>query len=144
MKRTAFRLIVLFFFSNVCFAQESIDKDALVGFGCFYEGTQSKTVEKVTKKLKNRNYKAISKMLVSENNAERYMAVITLENLVVLEMYVLTTTERKMIEEIKQSNELVSVCSGCMYFAEVSLNEIFSEENSLFAQNWLNSNFPKK
>ena len=122
-------------------AQDNVDKKEMVGFACYFEGSPSKTVQKVTNKLNNKNYKAISKLLTSDNNAERFMAVITLEKLAELKRYELTQAEKKLITEIKQSNELVSICSGCTYFEKVSLKEILTEKNRLFAQNWLNRNF---
>jgi len=131
-------LFVILTFAN---AQENIDKNEMVGFACYFEGSQSKTVKKVTEKLENKKYKSISKLLTSKNNAERYMAVITLEKLSELNKYKLNENEKNLIAGIKQSNELVSICSGCTYFEKVPLKEILKKEKILFAQNWLNYYF---
>lgn len=135
---TTFFLIGILSIAN---AQDNVDQNEMVGFACYFSGKPSKTVEEFTKKLKNKNYKWITKQLTSKNNAERYMAVITLEKLTELKKYEINETDKKLIEEIKQSDELVSICSGCTYFEKVPLKEILTEKNRLFAQNWLNRNF---
>ncbi len=126
---------------SVMNAQDNVNKNQMLEFACYFEGSQSITVQKITNKLGSKNYKAISKLLVSDNNAERYMAVITLEKLDELKKYDLNEIEKELILEIKKSEELVSVCSGCTYFEKVSLKEILSEKSILFAENWLNQNF---
>jgi DNA gyrase/topoisomerase IV subunit A len=122
-------------------AQDNLDKNEMVGFACYFAGQPSKTVEKITKKLNNKKYNSIAKLLTSENNGERYMAVISLEQLTELNKYKLNETEKNLITEIKQSKELVSICSGCTYFEKISLKELLTEKKKLFAKNWLNRNF---
>jgi DNA gyrase/topoisomerase IV subunit A len=122
-------------------AQDNLDKNEMVGFACYFAGQPSKTVEKITKKLNNKKYNSIAKLLTSENNGERYMAVISLEQLTELNKYKLNETEKNLITEIKQSEELVSICSGCTYFEKISLKELLTEKKKLFAKNWLNRNF---
>ena len=126
---------------SVVNAQENVDKNEMVGFACYFAGQPSKTMEKYTQKLNSENYKLISKRLESENKTEKYMSVITLEKLTELGKYNLTETELNLISEIKQSDELVSICSGCTYFEKVSLKELLTEKKKLFAKNWLNRNF---
>lgn len=121
-------------------AQDNVDKNEMVGFACYFAGQPSKTVKKITTKLNKKKYSSIAKLLTSNNNAERYLAVISLERLAELNKYVLNETEKKLITEIKQSDELVSVCSGCTYFEKVSLKELLGKEKKLFAKNWLNIN----
>ena len=122
-------------------AQDNVDQNEMVGFACYFAGQPSKTVEKVTKKLNTKKYNSIAKFLTSDNNAERYMAVISLEKLAELNKYKLNETEKNLISEIKKSDELVSICSGCTYFEKVSLKELLTEKKKLFAKNWLNRNF---
>ncbi|QXP62725.1 hypothetical protein [Polaribacter sp. HaHaR_3_91] len=122
-------------------AQDNVDQNEMVGFACYFAGQPSKTVEKVTKKLNTKKYNSIAKLLTSDNNAERYMAVISLEKLAELNKYKLNETEKNLISEIKKSDELVSICSGCTYFEKVSLKELLTEKKKLFAKNWLNRNF---
>jgi hypothetical protein len=122
-------------------AQDNVDQNEMVGFACYFAGQPSKTVEKVTKKLNTEKYNSIAKLLTSDNNAERYMAVISLEKLAELNKYKLNETEKNLISEIKKSDELVSICSGCTYFEKVSLKELLTEKKKLFAKNWLNRNF---
>ncbi len=113
----------------------------MVGFACYYEGSASKTVKKVTRKLKNRNYSSISKLLNSENNAEKYMAVVTLEELAKRNKYKLDPKEKLLIEKIKNSDELVSVCSGCLFFQKMKLKDMFVPKFEDFALNWKNQFF---
>ena len=135
--------IVLLLFGQVGFinGQDNVDHDEMVGFACYYGGQPSKTVKKVTKKLKNKNYKAIKKMLTSANNAERYMAVITLEKLHDLKAVKLYDNDYENIDLIKNSNEIVSVCSGCVSFYKTELRRLFEPEMKKFSHNWLEYNF---
>ncbi|PQJ17060.1 MULTISPECIES: hypothetical protein [Nonlabens] len=125
---------------SVMNAQENVDRNEMVGFACYFAGQPSKTVEKYTQKLYNQNYKWISKRLKSKNNAEKYMSVIILERLTEVKKYKLNETELNLISEIKNSDELVSVCSGCTYFEKVSLKELLADDKKLFAKNWLDRN----
>ncbi|WP_439185936.1 hypothetical protein, partial [Carboxylicivirga taeanensis] len=134
-------ILLLFGQAGFVFGQDSVDVNEMVGFGCYYGGQPSKTVKKVTQKLKNRNYKAIKKMLTSDNNAERYMAVITLEKLNELKAIKLYDNDYKNIDIIKNSNDLVSVCSGCVSFYKTELKNLFKPEMKDFSYNWLNHNF---
>ena len=140
LKNLIYIFTIFVFISNSSIAQDNVDKNEMVGFACYFAGTPSKTVEKYIQKLNNGNYKWISKKLNSENNAEKYMSVITLEKLSELGKYKFNKTELKLIAEIKQSEELVSICSGCTYFEKVSLKELLTEKKKLFAKNWLNRN----
>jgi len=140
LKNLIYIFTIFVFISNSAIAQDNVDKNEMVGFACYFAGTPSKTVEKYIQKLNNENYKWISKKLNSENNAEKYMSVITLEKLNKLGKYKLNKTELTLIAEIKQSEELVSICSGCTYFEKVSLKELLTKKKKLFAKNWLNKN----
>lgn len=139
-------LIVIFLIRilSITNAQENLDNNEMIGFACYIEGRQSKTVKRFAKKLKTKNYKWISKKLSSENNAEKYMSVITLERLSELGKHKLTQTELNLIAEIKQSTELVSVCSGCTYFENVKLKNMFMEEMRSLGYSWLDDNLKTK
>ncbi|SMC71289.1 hypothetical protein SAMN05660703_2344 [Cellulophaga tyrosinoxydans] len=121
-------------------AQENVFKNEMVGFACYFAGQPSKTVEKYTKKLNSENYKWISKRLESENKAEKYMSVISLEKLTELGKYKLNQTELNLITEIKKSTELVSVCSGCTYFQKIELKNMFTDEMLTMGSYWLKNN----
>ena len=129
---------------SVVHAQENVDKNAMVGFACYFAGQPSKTVEKYTQKLNSENYKWISKRLESENTAEKYMSVIILERLTEIGKYKLNENELTLILEIRKSNQLVSVCSGCTYFEKVTLKELLTDDKILFAKNWLDRNIKKE
>ena len=125
-------------------AQKNIDKNEMVGFACYFAGQPSKTVAKYSQKLNDENYKWISKRLESENKAEKYMSVIILEKLTETGKYKLNESELNLISEIKKSDELVSVFSGCTYFEKVSLKELLTDDKKLFGKNWLERNIKKE
>ncbi|GER60911.1 hypothetical protein [Patiriisocius marinus] len=132
-------LAILFLTGFVCFtnAQENINKKQVVGFACYFDGKPSKTVEKYTLKLENKKYQWISRRLDSDNNAEKYLSVLSLENLSNLGNYKLSKKEIAIIQEVKNSKELVSVCSGCSYFQKVCLKDMFTVEMRTMSTNWL-------
>lgn len=140
MRTKILTIVFLIGILSVVNAQDNVDKNEMVGFACYFEGSESKTVEKFAEKLKSENYKWISKKLNSKNNAEKYMSVITLEKLTELGKYKLTQTELNLIAEIKKSTELVSVCSGCTYFQKVELKNMFTDEMLTMGSYWLNYN----
>jgi hypothetical protein len=122
-------------------AQDNIDPKTMVGFGCYYEGRQSRPVEKVTRLLQRGNSNAIKKLLGSSNSAEQFLAVIVLERLSELGRYSLNHADLVLIGEIKKSNRPVSIYSGCTYFDTIPLQRIFeSDELILFSRDWLNKN----
>jgi len=118
-------------------AQDKTNFKTMVGFGCYFEGRPSESVIKVTKMLQNKKYQAIAVLLNSKNQAEKYLAVISIERLAKLEKYEPNESGRLLIANAKKSNELVSVCSGCTYFEEVPLSVLLSEQNALGSDYWL-------
>ncbi|MBL4643495.1 MAG: hypothetical protein JKY44_07890 [Flavobacteriaceae bacterium] len=141
------KLLTLFFLIGILSgmnAQNNVDKNEMVGFACYFAGQPSKAVQKVTTKLNNKKYDAIAKLLTSDNKAERYLAVISIEKLAKLNKYNLNETEKNLIAKIKQSDELVSVCSGCTYFEKVSLKELLTKKKKLFGRNWLKRNIKNR
>ena len=128
-------------FVNFGIAQKEFLQEELVGFACFFSGMPSDPVLKITEKLHQEQYSVIAKMLSSENSAEQYMAVITLEKLDQLNMYNLTEIDKSEIKKIKQSTKLVSVCSGCTYMDTLELREMFTSKMQDFAENWMDNHF---
>ena len=116
---------------------QEINEKEMVGFACGFGGESSETVVKVTRLLRAHRYQKISNLLSTGNNAERFLAVISIEKLSHMGRYQIAAIERKQIEAIKASGEKVSVCSGCTYFTEVSLSEMFREDNFLGSDGWI-------
>jgi hypothetical protein len=139
MKLQTLLLFLILFASFTVTGQDNVD-NKVVGFGCYYEGRQTKPVVKFNNLIRNNNYKAISKALRSSNNAERYLAVITLERLSESGKYTLTPKEQTLINNIKTSSDLVSVCSGCTYFDTITLKDAFSSQMHMFSKSWLDYN----
>lgn len=133
--------IILFFASSIIFSQNNIDQKSLVGFACYSNGSASETVKKFNKLLSNAQYSKILNLLDSKNNAEKYLAVIASEKLEKLDKIKLSNDQKIKIKNIKNSKELVSVCSGCMYRDKLPLSQLFEEaENNpmkAYSDDWV-------
>lgn len=129
--------ILLTLTTSCVFGQDNVDKKKMVGFGCYYAGQPTKTVEEVTELLLKKKYKTISDLLKSGHGGEKFLATISLEKLAAFGQYELSDNEKELIKKIKTSGDKVSVCSGCTYFEKVSLKEMFSEDNFLGSNWWL-------
>ncbi len=137
MKTNILTIVLLIGISSFVNAQDKLGTNEMVGFSCGFAGSPTKTVEIFTTKLHSENYEWIAKQLTSENKAEKYMSVITLEKLNELGKYKLKETELKLIAEIKKSIEVISVCSGCTYFREIEMKHMFTFEMLNMASLWL-------
>ena len=135
--RALLTIMLTFFLSLSTIAQDNVNLKEMVGFGCYYDGKSTKTVVKVTKLLKTKNYKGISKMLTSGNNGEKYLAVISLQRLADNGQYNLSDNEKDLIAKAKLSDDIISVCSGCTYFAKVPMKTILTEDNFIGSKYWL-------
>ena len=129
--------ILLILTTSCVFGQDNVDKKKMVGFGCYYAGQPTKTVEKVTELLLKKKYKSISDLLKTGHGGEKFLATVSLEKLAALGRYELSDSEKELIKKIKASDDKVSVCSGCTYFGKVSLKDMFSEDNFLGSNRWI-------
>jgi hypothetical protein len=117
-------------------AQNGVREKNMIGFGCYYEGRQSQTVQKVSRQVSARKYNAIARLLRSRKAAACYMAVITIEKLEETGEYRPTDKEKLLMAEIKKSQRQVSVCSGCTYFENLPLSEVFSRKLFVKDASW--------
>ena len=135
-------LITAFLLVNNVYAQDNINHEELIGFGCYAGGTYSDIVYDVTNDLKKNKYKKVIKKLTSKNPAEQYLAVIVAERLAESNQYLLTAENKALIKKAYHSKALVSVCSGCTYFEQIELGELLkkNDENIIWsnAKRWLN------
>lgn len=136
-------IVLVLFTSHSTIAQDNVDLKEMVGFGCYYEGRSTKTVVKVTKLLKTKNYKGISKLLTSGNSGEKYLAVISIQRLADNGQYNLSDIEKDIISKAKLSDDMVSVCSGCTYFDKVPMKTILTEDNIIGSKYWLDRTINK-
>ena len=113
------------------------DKESL-GFGCSVGGTSTKPVIEMLIFFVNKDFKKIKINLKSKLAADRFLAVFLLEKLKKKKELQLNETELELIEEIKKSEELVPVCSGCSYWTEVPLNKLLNKNHHIYksAENW--------
>lgn len=135
--RTLLTITLTCFLSLSTIAQDNVNLKEMVGFGCYFEGRYTKTVIKVTKLLETKKYKEISKLLTSRNSGEKYLAVISLLRLTDNGQYNLSDNEKDLIEKAKESDDMVSVCSGCTYFDKVPMKTILIEKDLIGSSYWL-------
>lgn len=79
----------------------------------------------------------MSLLLSSNNSGEKYLAVISLQWLFNVGKYQLNDFEKQVIINAKQSDEMVSVCSGCSFFMKVPMKKLLSEKNFIGSGFWL-------
>jgi hypothetical protein len=120
---------------------DSIDWDnASVGFGCSVGGEMTIPVIKMTEFLVDRQFDEIRASLNSDLPADQYLAVVLMEKLSSKREIELTDKERERIGAIRNSEQNVPVCSGCTYWKEVSLRDLFSLKServiSVSADHW--------
>jgi hypothetical protein len=130
-------ILLTTFLSFSAAGQDNVNLKEMVGFGCYYEGRSTKTVVNVTKLLKAKSYKEISKLLTSGNSGEKYLAVISLQRLADNGQYKLNDNEKDSIAKAKLSDDMVSLCSGCTYFDKVPLKTILVEKDLIGSSHWL-------
>lgn len=140
-------LFTFLFFLNSANGQRDIDFKKLVGFACFSGGSKSESVIKFTKLIQKSKYKTILKLLDSENVAEKYLATIVSERLAKNGKVSLSETEKSKITKIKNSEEVIQVCSGCTYFKKIPLKQLFVENQDNYmkeyAEDWLDRQLKK-
>ena len=138
------------YFIHIIFALTSLTADAqfdwdsknadkkILGFGCSFDGSPTKPVSDITEPFLNKDFDKIRKTLNSKLLADKFLAVILLEQLNKKKELELTNSEHERISEIKSSTELVPVCSGCTYWMEHPLNELLNEDHLMYqsAMNW--------
>lgn len=131
-------LSIIFLFSTSIFFCQKVDSKAMIGFGCYSNGRQSETVEKFDELLEEKKYNDFIYFLSSENNAEKALATFICEKLNKLKKIELTLENLEQIEKIKNSDELVSVCSGCTYFEKIPIKNLFSKEEKFLLEDYGN------
>lgn len=128
----ACRFVIIFLFSTNLFAQ-GVTTD-MVGFGCGFGATKTKSVMIMEEYIKNKNYEKIKESLNSTNAAMQFLAVVVLENENINDStLILYDPEIDLINQIKKSSIIVPVCSGCTYWDKIPLNELLipSKENHM-------------
>lgn len=133
---------LLIFISFPSFAQKRIIENEM-GFHCSVDGSPTKVVRKFSKLLFKTNHKKIIRLLNSNDNAEKFLAVIVSERLNKQQKIILTDKELKKISIIRSSNDIISVCDGCVYYTKMSLKDFFEEIKNpkdifyIQSENWM-------
>ena len=120
-------------------AQINANEKPTLGFACYEEASQTKVVGNFRNLIKENNYKAIKNKLYSNKAEEKFLSVVTVEKLQSVGKIELSKEDEQKIIEIRNSSQLVMVCSGCTYFDKITLKQAFEVLESS-AKTWL-SNF---
>ena len=118
-----------------------IDEKTLIGFACYYAGSKSKPVKKITEILKSKDYTTLKVKLYDESPAEKYLATIACEKLETKKLIKLTEKEFAQIKINKTSEEKVTLCGGCTNEEELSLKQMFTSKKNFLAgsvEEWIN------
>lgn len=118
-----------------------INEKTLIGFACYYAGSKSKPVKKITEILKSKNYTTLKVKLYDESPAEKYLATIACEKLETRKLIKLTENEFAQIKINKASEEKVTLCGGCTNEEELSLKQMFTSKENFLAdsvEEWIN------
>ena len=112
----------------------------MIGFGCWFEGRQTKQVERGFQLLSNCNLSGLKKNLNKSNSATQFFAVVTLTKLDSAGTLSLTTEELERIAKINASRKKIAFCSGCTAFYESTLNEALNRNSEIYktANFWIN------
>lgn len=143
MKQLIISLTLLIGISISGNAQSDIDYNEMVGFGCGFAGEQSKSVQKVSKLIDKEKYDSIIQLLDSDNNAERFLAVVVCEKLIELNKLTPSKELQDKISIVSKSNDRVFVCSGCTYWDRLTLTKMLENDSSMriLANYWLEHKF---
>ncbi len=114
--------------------------DNLIGFACFEGGSESNMAALFSNLLTEKQYSTIVSKLYSNNAAEKYLATIVCERLHAKALIKLSKTELKQIKINKSGKDMVSICSGCTDWNELSIQELFKSDKNFLAdatERWL-------
>ncbi|NNM09638.1 MAG: hypothetical protein HKO61_10725 [Flavobacteriaceae bacterium] len=130
MKTTFFLVLILS--SAFSFGQIHIDsidwKNDAIGYACSVAGSSTNPVSSSINLLKKRRYKPISQLLYSDKPSEQFMAVLLLEQFHKKGDMVINDQDMEQINLIRKSYRKVPVCSGCTYWAQVTLYELLNNK----------------
>jgi len=121
--------------------QKVIDEKTLIGFACYYAGSKSKPVKKISEILKSKNYTTLKVKLYDVSPAEKYLATVACEKLETKKLIKLTEKQFAQIKINKASEEKITLCGGCTNEEELTLKQMFSSEENFLAdsvEEWIN------
>ena len=135
-------LISIHSFAQHDWDSKNWNKESL-GFGCSVDGQMTKPVLNMTQLFMEKRFVKIRKLLDSNLPADQFLATFILERLELKKELEIADNERKRILEIKNSSEMVPFCSGCTFWTEIPLKDLFDEKTqeivSRSADNWFNT-----
>jgi hypothetical protein len=124
------------------FSQDYPETEAVFGFGCGFIGAPTGPITVFELMLEAEDFEAVRSRLFSENNAEKFLAVMTCKQLVDRDLISLTETESMAIIKLEQSQDPIALCNGCIYGDTkpmwVMLNEGEKCREHVEVDKWLN------
>ena len=145
MKITLIIGIFLLSTSNL-FSQQDVGNEQMLSFGCGYTGRQSLAVWSTASLLDSLDYEGIINKLKSKNRAEQFLSVLVCERLDKKGIIQLNKEQKDQILKLRNSDDLIPVCSGCTYRDEVSFKNLLNKKNRIRkdANSWLKSELRKQ
>ncbi|WP_171223408.1 hypothetical protein [Flavobacterium rivulicola] len=121
-------------------AQDDIDLNTTIGFGCSASGRQTEVVAKFTYLLSTSDFGKCQELIESENNAEKVLAAFVCRKLNKEKRVSLSNETLNKIELIYNSEEEIAVCGGCKFYkiqikkflAENKKNAFYKEAKAWF------------
>jgi hypothetical protein len=140
------RIVLVFLLATIsttAIGQEFKIENFTVGFRCGVSGnTTTLLVDNMTDLIGKGDYSAIANLLNSKNTGELYLSIIVLERLIEKQLFYPDEKKKKLLNLIKSSEIQVVICAGC--FRETySMRYLFTKENLIGVDKWLNGVLPR-
>jgi hypothetical protein len=138
MKKHLVLLLLLIASYNV-FSQNKV----LVKLSCGWAGETSSEISKFRSYIADSNFSMVKTLLQSENQFERLLSAVTLNDLKDSGKIVLNPQEEKLLNRITLSKAKYEICYTCTFNETVTFNQLFSRyknvsylliRNRLFAE----------
>ena|SRR5690606_5903934 len=127
------------------FSQVKSDYDE-IGFHCSYGGIPTESVKKIQNLIQNKKFPEIIYLMESSNNAEKFLASMVYLELCREEAVMPDPNVVLNAEHILNSDVKIAVCSGCTYYEQFTMKELFEKrDDPTFSfnfefKNWLKQN----
>lgn len=134
-------LLIILFSGLIANAQNPIKDKNLIGFACFYSGTESKTVQKFARLLEKQKYKKIIQLLDAKTPAKQCLSAFICLELEKNNRIALSESKKLKVLQITKSDSIIKVCSGCTVLDKVRIRDFFDKNHSTYmiedAKIWL-------
>jgi hypothetical protein len=112
-----------------CNSQENSTLERAIGVSCFFSGAPTSVVSEFYTYIDASNYEKIESEIFSKKPENKVMALFILEVLEELEIHTLSQEAKEEIMLIKNSEDEILLCSGCISLRKTSIKDFFSTNN---------------